>query len=131
MTAKQTARRYQRCYFVYLLASLSGTLYTGLTDDLKKRMMQHKAGLFDGFTRKYKIDRLMYFETYNDSKIAAQRELQIKKWRREKKIALFAESNAQWRDLTREISRSIGFPPLRQAQARDFRNRANPQGDVT
>jgi predicted GIY-YIG superfamily endonuclease len=94
-------------------------------------MMQHKAGLFDGFTRKYKIDRLMYFETYNDSKIAAQRELQIKKWRREKKIALFAESNAQWRDLTREISRSIGFPPLRQAQARDFRNRANPQGDVT
>ena len=76
-------------------------------------MAEHKAGLFDGFTRKYKVNRLMHFETFNDSTVAANRELEIKKWRREKKIALFAKSNAQWRDLTLEISSVIGFPPLR------------------
>lgn len=85
----------------------------GLTDNLRKRMMQHKAGLFDGFTKKYKVDRLMYFETYSNSKAAAQREQQIKKWRREKKIALFAESNAHWEDITPEIHQTIGVPPLR------------------
>jgi len=111
--AKNVTRRSQRCYFVYLLASVSGTLYVGLTDNLRKRMAEHKAGLFDGFTRKYKVDRLMYFETSNDSTIAASREVQIKKWRREKKIALFAKSNEQWRDLPLEISSVIGFPPLR------------------
>jgi putative endonuclease len=76
-------------------------------------MTEHKAGLFDGFTRKYKVNRLMYFESFNDSTIAANRELQIKKWRREKKIALFAQRNPQWKDLNREISQAIGFPPLR------------------
>ena len=69
----------------------------------------------------------MYFETFNDSRIAAQRELQLKKWRREKKILLFALSNKQWRDLTPELSQTVGFP--RQTQARDFRNRATLQGD--
>ena len=128
MTVKtnETARRFQRCYFVYVLASLSGTLYVGLTDDLRKRMTQHKAGLFDGFTRKYKVDRLMYFETYSDSSLAAEREQQIKKWRREKKILLFAESNPQWKDLTPEIFQTIGVPPLRQAQGRDFRKKTEP-----
>src|SRR5260370_33447103 len=99
---KQSVRRFQRCYVVYILASLSGTLYVGITDDLRKRMTQHKAGLCDGFTRKYKVDRLMYFETHSDSRIAAEREQQIRGWRREKKIALFAESSPQWKDLTPE-----------------------------
>lgn len=109
-TTKATARNSQRCYFVYLLSSLSGTLYVGLTDNLWKRVQEHKDGLFDGFTRKYKVNRLMYFETFNDSNVAANREQQIKKWRREKKIALFATSNPQWRDLTPEIPLMIGFP---------------------
>src|SRR5260370_27291463 len=117
---RQPVRRFQRCYFVYILASLSGTLYVGLTDDLRKRMTQHKAGLCDGFTRKYKVDRLMYFETHSDSRIAAEREQQIRGWRREKKIALFAESSPQWKDLTPEIFQTIGVPPLRQAQGRVF-----------
>ena len=121
ITAKQAVRRFQHCFFVYVLASLSGTLYVGLTDDLRKRMTEHKAGLVDGFTRKYKVDPLMYFETYSDSRSAALREQQIKGWRREKKIALFAESNPQWKDLTPEIFQIIGVPPLRQAQGRDFR----------
>lgn len=111
--AKTEARRFQSCYFVYLLASLSGTLYVGLTDNLWKRVQEHKAGLFDGFTKKYKVDRLMYFENFSSSTLAAQREQQIKKWRREKKLALFAKTNPQWRDLTPEILQIVGFPPLR------------------
>src|SRR5260370_8069601 len=117
---KQPVRRFQRCYFVYILASLSGTLYVGLTDDLRKRMTQHKAGLCDGFTRKYKVDRLMYFETHSDSRIAAEREQPITGCRSETKIPLFAESSPQWKDLTPEIFQTIGVPPLRQAQGRDF-----------
>jgi putative endonuclease len=117
--AKQTIRRFQRCYFVYILASLRGTLYVGLTDDLRKRMLQHKAGSFDGFTRKYKVNRLMYCETYGDSKVAAQRERQIKGLRRDKKIALFVENNPQWTDLTGELFQTIGIPRY----ARDFRKK--------
>ena len=99
ITAKQAVRRFQHCFFVYVLASLSGTLYVGLTDDLRKRMTEHKAVS------------------------AALREQQIKGWRGEKKIALFAESNPQWKDLTPEIFQIIGVPPLRQAKGRDFRKR--------
>jgi putative endonuclease len=113
------ARRFQRCYFVYILASTRGTLYGGLTDDMRKRMIQHKSGMFDGFTKKYKIDRLMYFETYSDSKAAANREQQLKKFRREKKIVLFAQGNAEWKDLTAELFQSIGIPRY----ARDFRKK--------
>jgi len=104
---------FQRSYFVYILSSLSGTLYIGLTDDLRHRMTQHKSGTFDSFTKKYKVDRLMYFETYTESKVAAVREIQIKKWRREKKIALFATSNPKWEDLTPEIVQMIGVPRSR------------------
>jgi putative endonuclease len=121
IVATKTAREAQSCYFVYLLSSLSGTFYAGLTDNLLKRMHEHKEGTFDGFTRKYKVNRLVHFESFTDSAAAANREQQIKKWRREKKIALFAENNPQWRDLTPEILAVIGVPPLRQAQGRDFR----------
>jgi putative endonuclease len=101
-------RRFQRCFFVYILSSLSGTLYVGLTDDLRKRISEHKAGTFDGFTKKYNVNRLMYFETISTSKAAELREEQIKKYRREKKIALFVESNPTWRDLAPEIFESVG-----------------------
>jgi putative endonuclease len=83
-------------------------------------MIQHKSGTFDGFTKKYKVDRLMYFEAYTESKIAANRERQIKKYRREKKIALFFESNPEWKDLTPELFQSIGISRY----ARDFRKKA-------
>ena len=110
MHNRRSSTRSQSCYYVYLLSSLSGTLYVGLTDNLWKRVEEHKAGVFDGFTRKYKVNRLIYFETYNNSTIAANREQQIKKWRREKKIALFAKSNPQWKDLFLEVSEAIGIP---------------------
>ena len=120
MTQKlQSGKRFQRCYFVYILASQSGTLYVGLTDDMRKRMIEHKSGTFDGFTKKYKIDRLMYFETYSDPKFAASRERQIKGYRRERKIALFSERNPSWQDLTPELFQSIGIPRY----ARDSRKR--------
>ena len=114
----KSIRKFQRCFFVYIYMEPC-TLDS--RDDMRKRMIQHKSGTFDGFTRKYKIDRLMYFETYTESKIAAHREKQIKKIRREKKIALFAGSNPEWKDLTPELFQTIGIPPLRQAQGRDFR----------
>src|ERR1051326_6211597 len=113
---KDAGTKSQGCYFVYLLSSLSGTLYVGLTDNLWKRVQEHKAGVFDSFTTKYKVNRLMYFEAFSDSTIAANREQQIKKWRREKKIALFAQSNPQWKDLFLELSETIGIPRY----ARDF-----------
>jgi putative endonuclease len=117
---EKSARKFQRCYFVYILSSLSGTLYVGITDDMRKRMIQHKSGAFDGFTKKYKIDRLMYLETYSEPKVAADREQQIKKFRREKKIVLFAESNPEWKDLTPELFQTIGIPRY----ARDSRKKS-------
>jgi len=78
----------QKCWFVYILSSLSGTLYVGLSDRLPHRMVEHKHEWLDGFTKKHKINRLMYYESYADRKKAAAREKQIKGYRREKKIAL-------------------------------------------
>jgi putative endonuclease len=93
-------------FFVYILSSLSGTLYVGLTDDLPRRIEEHELGLVDSFTKKYNVNRLMYYETFHDSKIAENRELQIKRWRREKKIALFANTNPRWEDLSKQLSGS-------------------------
>jgi putative endonuclease len=93
----------QKYWCVYILSSLSGTLYVGLTDDLRHRMIQHQHGLFDGFTKKYEVNRLMYYEVFHDPMAAANREKRIKKYRREKKIALFKESNPRWVDLTEQI----------------------------
>ena len=88
-------------------------------------MIQHKSGTFDGFTKKYKVDRLMYFETYGQSKVAEAREQQIKKFRREKKVALFAASNPAWKDLAPELFQSIGISRY----ARDFRKKITAQAD--
>jgi len=93
-------RRNRRFFYVYILASFSGTLYVGLTDDLRKRVYEHRLGIVDGFTKKYEVNRLMYFETLRDQKFAEAREKQIKKFRREKKIALFEKTNPKWKDLS-------------------------------
>ena len=93
-------RRYRRFFYVYILASFSGTLYVGLTDDLLKRVYEHKIGVVDGFTKKFEVNRLMYFETLRDQRFAEACEQQIKKFRREKKIALFEKTNPEWKDLT-------------------------------
>jgi len=89
---------------VYILSSLSGTLYVGLTDDIRKRLIEHKLGVVDSFTKIYKVNRLMYFEVFHDSLTARNREKQLKKFRREKKIALFAKSNPRWKDLSGQFA---------------------------
>ena len=93
-------------FYVYILASLSGTLYVGLTDHLRRRVEEHKLGLVDSFTKKYKVNRLMYYEIFRDAENAAQRERQIKKYRREKKITLFSKSNPRWEDLSKKFPKS-------------------------
>jgi putative endonuclease len=96
--------RNRKHYYVYILSSLSGTLYVGLTDDLSRRLHEHREGLVDAFTRRYNIHRLMYYEIFRDAGNAERREKQIKKFRREKKIALFASSNPKWVDLSDTFS---------------------------
>ena len=89
-----------KTYYVYLLSSLSGTLYVGITSDLRKRMWQHKEHTFRGFTAKYDVDRLLYYETFDVAQHAIEREKQIKGWRRQKKIELITKENPKWVDLS-------------------------------
>ena len=89
-----------KTFYVYILASLSGTLYVGITSDLRKRMWQHKEHVFKGFSSKYKIDRLLYYESFGSAQEAIEREKQLKGWRREKKIKLVATENPRWADLS-------------------------------
>jgi len=87
-------------YFVYLLASKSRRLYVGVTNDLERRIYEHKQKLADGFTKTYKIDRLVHFEETSDVLVAMEREKQIKGLLRAKKIALIESSNPTWEDLS-------------------------------
>jgi len=87
-------------YYIYIMASQSGTLYIGMTNDIKKRVYQHKNHLIAGFTDKYSVDRLLYVETTSDPVSAIRREKQLKKWRREKKAALVDSQNPDWKDLS-------------------------------
>lgn len=86
-------------YCVYILASISGVLYIGVTSNLKARVWQHKHKSVAGFTEKYNVDKLVYFEQTEDVKSAIAREKQLKKWRREKKINLIEKINPNWEDL--------------------------------
>ena len=91
-----------RQYFIYIMTNRSGTPYIGLTNDIKKRIYQHKNKLINGFTKKYNIDRLIYFETFSDVYSAIDREKTIKGWLRKKKTELVNEVNPQWRDLSQD-----------------------------
>ena len=86
-------------YCVYILANRSGTLYVGVTNDLNRRLYEHKKKLLPGFTKRYNIDRLVYYEHTPDVGAAIAREKQIKRWRREKKVALIESANRDWHDL--------------------------------
>jgi len=89
-----------RDYYVYLLTNRSGTLYTGVTNDIQRRLYEHRNKLVEGFTKKYNIDMLVYYEATSDVGEALIREKQIKAWRRSKRIALIESTNPQWRDLS-------------------------------
>ena len=89
-------------YFVYILASLPGVLYCGVTNNLERRLAEHAHGTADGFTKRYHVTRLVWFEDTGDIQAAIAREKQIKGWRRERKVALIEAENPNWRDLSRD-----------------------------
>ena len=93
-----------KLFFIYILANKKyGTLYIGVTSNLKKRVWEHKQGLVKGFTKKYKIVKLVYFEILENSNQAITREKQLKKWSREWKIKLIEKRNPNWKDLYNTI----------------------------
>lgn len=93
-----------KSYYVYILASKrNGTLYVGVTDDLIKRVWQHKNDLLEGFTKKYQVHNLVYFEDTNDIESAIKREKILKRWKRQWKLKLIEEKNPDWKDLYNDI----------------------------
>ncbi len=90
-----------RSYWVYILSSGSGTLYVGVTSNLIGRLAEHRSGMVDGFTSKYAVHRLVYYEETSDVWVALAREKQIKGWSRKKKTELIETINRSWRDLSR------------------------------
>jgi len=90
----------ERCFFVYIMASKPwGTLYTGVTSDIQARAYQHREGLIEGFTKKYGVKRLVYYEEHGMAAAAIHREKRIKKWPRAWKINLIRTDNPDWKDL--------------------------------
>ena len=88
-------------YYVYLMASFQQALYVGVTNNLERRIYEHKTKMHpQSFTARYNIDRLVYCETFNDVRDALAREKQIKSWRRSKKIALIEAENPRWKDIS-------------------------------
>jgi putative endonuclease len=98
----------ERWFYVYILTNRSRTLYTGVTGHLKQRVWEHKTGEYDGFTKRYKIDRLVYFERYKYVKNAIGREKQIKRWSKVKKVRLIVSMNPAWRDLAADWYPELG-----------------------
>src|SRR5579863_1070926 len=94
--------REERRYFIYLMSNPSRTLYTGMTNSLRRRVREHKLKLTPGFAANYNITRLVYFESFEDVRNAIEREKQIKAWTREKRLALVESTNPKWEDLSRE-----------------------------
>jgi putative endonuclease len=89
-----------KTYYVYIMTNRSGTLYTGVTSNLERRVYEHRCGTGSKFTRTYKIDRLVHFETFSDIVDALTRDKQIKGWLRAKKLALIEAANPDWQDLS-------------------------------
>ncbi len=91
-------------YYVYILSNQAKTLYVGVTNNLERRLYQHKEKLIDGFTKKYNLTKLVYCEHGNDILGAIKREKEIKGWKREKKIKLIETKNPEWEDLSINLS---------------------------
>ena len=91
-----------RCYYVYMLASRSRNLYTGVTNSLRRRIIEHREGSVPGFTTRYRIFRLVHFEVFAGIRHAIAREKEIKSWGRKKKVRLIQCTNQTWRDLAAE-----------------------------
>ncbi len=92
-----------RAYYLYILAGKSAVLYTGVTRDLVRRLAKHRERSVPGFTARYNVTRLVYYEIFGSAGAAIAREKQIKGWLRAKKIALIESKNPEWKDLTAEL----------------------------
>lgn len=90
-------------YYIYIMANKSRTIYTGMSNNLRRRVNEHKEKLIPGFTKRYNIDKLVYYESFADVRDTIAREKQIKGWLRAKKIALIETMNPEWKDLSDEI----------------------------
>ncbi|HEX6040507.1 GIY-YIG nuclease family protein [Longimicrobium sp.] len=88
---------------VYILASAKRVLYVGMTNDLRRRLYEHKTGAIPGFTARYNIDRLVHYECTSDPNAAIRREKQLKGWKRERKVELIAAGNPEWDDLSDQV----------------------------
>jgi putative endonuclease len=96
-------------YSVYIVGSQTGTLYIGMTNNLYRRVLEHKSGEVEGFATKYGCNRLVYFESFDDVRKAIDREKQLKGWRRQKKIALIEALNPRWQDLAEKWGAQMAF----------------------
>ncbi len=104
-----------KCYCVYILASKkNGTVYTSVTGNLLQRVHQHKDAEMPGFTSRYGVSKLVYFETFTTISAAINREKCIKKWRRKWKVELIEQHNPDWKDLYGELAGETGFPLARE-----------------
>ena len=101
-------------YFVYMIASRSRALYIGMTNKLHRRVWEHKNDLINGFTRTYKCHRLVYFQSFDDVAKAIDREKQLKRWNRTKKLWLISLKNPTWEDLAGEWYTRHQFTPEKQ-----------------
>ena len=107
-------RSSDRHYYMYMMSNRSKSIYTGMTNGLRKRVFQHKVGINEGFTKKYKLDRLVYWESYGQVVQALAREKEVKGWLRIKKIQLIVSVNPTWADLSRGM-----FPDLEEEVQRE------------
>ncbi len=94
-------------YAVYIMASRSHNFYVGVSNNIERRVREHKNHVFEGFTARYNIDRLVWYQIYGDIREAIAREKRIKGWRREKKICLIESMNPTWQDLSEEWGKPI------------------------
>ena len=91
-------------YYVYCVTNkANNVMYVGVTNDIKRRMMEHRAELVEGFTKRYHVHKLVYYETFHDVSAAIAREKQLKSWKRDKKNRLVEAVNENWRDLTEDL----------------------------
>ncbi len=99
-----------RKFWTYIVASESGTLYVGVTNNIDRRASEHKSKIIEGFTSKYDCNRLVWYEQWSGPRQAIRREKQIKGWTRAKKIELIEQSNARWADLAETWGRQVLLP---------------------
>jgi len=102
----------KRRYYVYIVASKSRVLYVGMTGWLMSRILRHKSGGGSAFTTKYRVTRLVWYQSFEWVENAIARETEIKAWRREKKVALIAENNPTWEDLAADWGQRVALKPV-------------------